>query len=72
MIISAIINNKRGIYELPKDLRLRILGNYKISGMGIGLELDWNALFHVDEIVEKKNQINECIIQVLAHINRYV
>ena len=35
------------------------------------IELDWNALFHVDKIVEK-NQINECIIQVLAHINRYV
>ena len=33
--------------------------------------LDWNALFRVDKIVEK-NQINECIIQVLAHINRYV
>ena len=27
--------------------------------------LDWNALFHVDKIVEKKHQINECIIQVL-------
>ena len=34
--------------------------------------LDWIALFHVDKIVEKKNQINECIMQVLAHINRYV
>ena len=33
--------------------------------------LDWNALFRVDKIVEK-NQINECIIQVLAHINRYI
>ena len=33
--------------------------------------LDWNALFRVDKIV-KKYQINECIIQVLAHINRYV
>ena len=26
---------------------------------------NWNALFHVDKIVEKKNQINERIIQVL-------
>ena len=34
--------------------------------------LDSNALFRVDKIVEKKNQINECIIQVRAHINRYV
>ena len=42
----------------------------KINIVRIGL--DWNALFDVDKIVEKKNQINECIIQVLAHINRYV
>ena len=35
----------------------------------IGIGLDWNALFRVDKIVEKKNQINKCIIQVLAHIN---
>ena len=34
--------------------------------------LDWNALFRVDKMVEKSNQINEWIIQVLAHINRYV
>ena len=33
--------------------------------------LDWNALFRVDKIVEKKNN-NKCIIQVLARINRYV
>ena len=32
--------------------------------------MDWNALFNVDRITEK-NQINECIIQVLAHINGY-
>ena len=35
------------------------------------IELDWNTLFRVDKIVEKI-QINKCIIQVLAHVNRYV
>ena len=34
--------------------------------------LDWNALFRVDKIVEKKINNNKCIIQVLAHISRYV
>ena len=33
---SVILSNKHGIYELPhellNDLRLRILGNYKLSG----------------------------------------
>ena len=33
------------------------------------IRLDWNALFRVDKIVEKKNN-NECLIQVLAYINR--
>ena len=28
---SVIVNNKHGIYELPNDLRLKILGNCKIS-----------------------------------------
>ena len=34
--------------------------------------LDWNALFRVDKIVGKKINNNKCIIQVLAHISRYV
>ena len=37
----AIITYKHGIYELPhelpKNLRLRILGNYKISGASLNL-----------------------------------
>ena len=28
---SLIISNKSGIYELPNDLRLNILGNYESS-----------------------------------------
>ena len=32
------------------------------------IELESNALFRVDKIVEK-NQMNECIMQVLALIN---
>ena len=27
-----IISNKHGLYKLPNDLRLKILGNYKRSG----------------------------------------
>ena len=50
---------------------------FHFSGMPLRLQLDWigldwNAVFHVDKIVEKQNQINEYMIQVLAHINRYV
>ena len=33
---------------------------------------NWNALFHVDKNHRKKNMRIKCIIQVLAHINRYV
>ena len=29
---NAIISNKQGVYELPHDLRLRILGNKERSG----------------------------------------
>ena len=36
------------------------------------IELDWNALFRVDKIVEKKIKLIKCIIQVLAYISRYV
>ena len=28
---SVTVNNKHGIYELPNDLRFKILGNCKIS-----------------------------------------
>ena len=28
---SVIISNEHGIYELPNDLSLRILGNYEMS-----------------------------------------
>ena len=42
-----------------------IFGNFQHFTAWIGL--DWNALFRVNKIVEKKY-----IIQVLAHVNRYV
>ena len=29
---NMILSNKHGIYKLPNDLRLRILGNWKRSG----------------------------------------
>ena len=32
---SVIINNKHGIYELPNDLRLRILGNQERLGKSL-------------------------------------
>ena len=41
VIRGAIITYKHGIYELPheslKNLRLRILGNYEISGKCLDL-----------------------------------
>ena len=56
-------------------LWLSLLHNFIQQGLNSGWNWNWNwnALFHVEKIVEKKkNQINEWIIQVLAHINRYV
>ena len=50
------------LFELTCSNQIRFVGVYG---------LDWNALFRVDKIVEK-NQINECIMQVPGHTNRYV
>ena len=68
------ISNKNGYFSKKFCEKLEFYTNGKVKFNIIGSDwigLDWNALFHVDKIVEK-NQINECIIQVLAHINRYV
>ena len=35
--------------------------------INLNIGLDWNALLRVDKIVEKKNQNNKRIIQVLTH-----
>ena len=59
--------------RVPLFLNLGITTPHEQSEIHVGLdwiEKDWNALIYVDKITEK-NQINECIIQVLAHINRY-
>ena len=51
-----------------------IMSPHPIWGQRFGINwigLDWSTLFRVDKTVEK-NQINECIIQVLVYISRYV
>ena len=65
--------SRRSVYYAWQTNNIQYSQNEACWIQGLNwIGLDWNALFHVDKIIEKKNQINECIIQVLAHINRYV
>ena len=66
-IDKKISRSKSVFYKTATSFKNRLLH----SSFPVNYE-DWNTLFRVDKIVEKKNQINKCIIQVLAHNNRYV
>ena len=58
--------NRGGIADLPL-LRTLLATRQKSREPSFRevdlIGLDWKALFHVKKIVEKKNQINECIIK---------
>ena len=60
------------IFRFSEEKRYLTTKHSKESTLNLdSIGLDWNALFRVDKIVEK-NQINKCVIQVVAHINRYI
>ena len=71
ILVSRLLQNTSYV-NIESTGKLKQL-YYLCEQLGLNwIGLDWNASFHVDKIVEKKNQINEGIIQVLAHINQYV